>query len=332
MPTLGADRTHGTARDRTATGEGLITGDDTGETPAATGGATAKATGVGGKPAASGGMDVGDTNGSGADTDGTGTGGTGTGGTNVPEPPQLENFSFFVTSFAAMQRLSKSPDGFGGDLRYGEADGLSGADKICTEIAETSMAGSGTKGWRAFLSVVQGPLGTPVHAIDRIGAGPWYDRLGRVVATNIAGLLTKRPSGGDPEIAIDLPNEDGVKNRAPDGTDVDNHDTLTGTDNTGKVFSTNKAFTCLDWTTAVGSAGRPRVGHSWSRYGAVTDPVDGTGGAPASEDYGGWKSALTEVGCAAGAHLVDDGMPNPLVPTVGSGGGYGGIFCFALKP
>lgn len=89
-----------------------------------------------------------------------------------------EHFSFFVTSFAALQRLAKSPDGFGGDLRYGEPDGLAGADKICREIAESSMPGAGSKTWRAFLSVTKGPDGMPVHAIDRIGNGPWYDRLG----------------------------------------------------------------------------------------------------------------------------------------------------------
>jgi hypothetical protein len=74
------------------------------------------------------------------------------GGSDATQP-ELEHFSFFVTSYAAIQRLSGSPDGFGGDLRYGQADGLGGADKICTEIADSSMPGSGATGWRAFLSV-----------------------------------------------------------------------------------------------------------------------------------------------------------------------------------
>jgi hypothetical protein len=52
-----------------------------------------------------------------------------------------ERFSFFVTSLEAMRRLSKSQNGFGGDLRYGEATGIAGADKICTEIAEFSLKG-----------------------------------------------------------------------------------------------------------------------------------------------------------------------------------------------
>ena len=179
--------------------------------------------------------------GNGGTTAGNGAGGSGTGGAGVAGGSgaggsagavaiPTERFSFFVTSYAAMQRLSKSMSGFGGDLRYGQADGLSGADKICTEIAESSMPGSGGKGWRAFLSVTKGPAGTPIHAIDRIGNGPWYDRRGRLLAMAKADLLYDRPMGADPAIADDFPNEDGVPNHAPDGMEqVDNHDMLTGT-------------------------------------------------------------------------------------------------------
>jgi hypothetical protein len=102
-------------------------------------------------------------------------------------------FSFFVTSIGAMRELSKSQDGFGGDLRFGEATGLAGADKICRTIAEKSMPGAGQKTWRAFLSTI-GYNGQPqVNAIDRIGAGPWYDRLGRVVAQSKTAILNTRP-------------------------------------------------------------------------------------------------------------------------------------------
>ena len=65
----------------------------------------------------------------------------GSGGAAAPG----EHFSFFVTSLEAMRELSGSQDGFGGDLRYGEADGLTGADKICREIAESSLPGAGQK-------------------------------------------------------------------------------------------------------------------------------------------------------------------------------------------
>lgn len=42
-------------------------------------------------------------------------------------------------------------------------------------------------------------------------------------------------------------------------------------------------------------------------------------------------SALDESGCAPGVNLVQNGGPGK-DGTVGSGGGYGGWYCFALTP
>jgi hypothetical protein len=266
-------------------------------------------------------------------------------------------FSFFVASMAAMQKLSGNANGFGGDLRFGQADGLSGADEICRRIAETSLAGSGAKGWRAFLSVTKSADGKPVNAIDRVGSGPWYDRLGRVVAVSKEDLAQARPRGADPVIVNDLPNENGVPNHAPDGQAVDNHDVLTGSNDKGELISPDWSHTCHDWTSAVGSDGQPRVGHSWPRAGGpggfgppprlgdggpgappgafdggqgiVGPPVGGPGG---TGDPNNWMSSLDEAGCAAGINIVDTGPPIPSNPSVGSGGGYGGIYCFALQP
>jgi hypothetical protein len=248
-----------------------------------------------------------------------------------------DHFSFFVTSYAAMQRLSGSASGFGGDLRFGKPDGLSGADEICRQIAETSLPGAGKKVWHAFLSVTKGPAGTPVHAIDRVGAGPWYDRLGRLVALNKADLASERPKGADAAIINDLPNEDGVPNHAPDGsTQVDDHDILTGSSATGTLYGSDWSATCHDWTSSVGSDGKPRCGHSWPRMmGGGGRGFAGTSGGGPSMGGGSmnnWMSALDEAGCAAGASLVEMGPPDASNPTVGSGGGYGGIYCFALTP
>ena len=58
------------------------------------------------------------------------------------------------------------------------------------------MPGAGQKQWRAFLSVTAGPGGAAVNARDRIGSGPWYDRMGRLVASNLDGLFAgDRPAG-----------------------------------------------------------------------------------------------------------------------------------------
>jgi hypothetical protein len=240
-------------------------------------------------------------------------------------------FSFFVTSLKALQALSNSQSGFGGDLRYGETGpgaGLRGADKICAAVAERSMPGAAAKNWRAFLSATADENGKQVNAIDRIGNGPWYDRLGRLVAPTRADLLADRPQNGDATIRNDLPNEDGVPNHQPDPTQppVDNHDTLTGTNSQGQLYS--KSATCLDWTSAKGNhtlEGRPRCGHCWPRSGGGGKP--GPGG-----DMGNWMSTLDEAGCAPGVNLKETGPPNPMIPTVGSGGGYGGFYCFALIP
>jgi hypothetical protein len=236
-------------------------------------------------------------------------------------------FSFFVTSLTALQRLSGSQEGFGGDLRFGQADGLAGADEICRQIAETSLPGAGAKGWRAFLSVTRDAAGQPVHAIDRVGSGPWYDRLGRTVALTKTNLAQTRPVGADPLIINDLPNEDGVPNHAPDGQQVDNHDVLTGSNATGQLVGSDWSATCHDWTSKVGRDGKPRVGHSWPRGGGP-----GGGGPGGGGSGNNWMSALDEAGCAPGVSLVEMGPPNPSNPTVGSGGGYGAIYCFALSP
>jgi len=63
------------------------------------------------------------------------------------------------------------------------------------------------------------------------------------------------------------------------------------------------------------------VGLAWPRAG-------GRGGAGGSQ----WISALDTAGCAPGIRTVEMGPPDDRVPTVGSGGGYGGFYCLALSP
>jgi hypothetical protein len=274
----------------------------------------------GGSPVGSGGSA-----GSGSAGRGGGTAGSGTGGGSA-----LPLFSFFVTSLQGMKDLSGNENGFGGDLRYGETGdgaGLRGADKICAALAEKSMPGASAKQWRAFLSTVAGP----VNAMDRIGNGPWYDRMGLKVGTTLDDLVINtttgtnagRPAMAETAIRDDLPNEYGIPNHT-DGKPgctgnacPDNHDVLTGTGPKGMLYMSNMAYTCNDWTSkdAVQGMG-PWVGHSWPRQGSGTN----------------WMSALREGGCAPGVNLTENGGPMPGVYTVGTGGGYGGIYCFALVP
>jgi hypothetical protein len=73
--------------------------------------------------------------------------------------------------------------------------------------------------------------------------------------------------------------------------------------------------TCGNWTSTERSAGRPRIGFSY----------------PAGNRQH-WLSGQDEGGCGAGIVLQDLGGSDPSNPIVGSGGGYGGFYCFALKP
>ena len=211
-----------------------------------------------------------------------------------------ERFSFFVTSLATIRLQSNSQDGFGGNL-----GGLSGADAICQRAA--ADVGFGDKTWRAFLSTVSGP----VHAIDRVGNGPWYDRNGRLIANDRAGLLSQRPAGDS--IAVnDMADETGA------GTHSfgDTHDIITGTNTLGMLDGADMSATCNDWTSAVGpgSENKVRAGHSWPAMSGMN-----------------WMMAHRLPGCAAGIRLTTT-PPGQEGNTVGGQGGWGGLYCFALTP
>jgi hypothetical protein len=294
-------------------------------------GATGGASGSGGRPSSGG------TSGTCVSSGNTGTGGSpGTGGTMTPVTcPTLaeDKFSFFLLSHAALQKDSGSSEGYGGDL-----GGLAGADAICQRVAEGASACQVNKTWRAFLSTAT------VDARDRIGQGPWYDRLGRLLAVDLTQLLTLRPTGADLAIVNDLPNESGIPNHNPDMTgNVDNHEILTGTGLDGRVYRqepvaeggqdggidgavpgsstacgpdaetwTVEKATCWAWTSKE-PQGCPRVGHSWPRKGSGWS----------------WISVWNEGGCAPGGTLEDTGGLDG-TRRVGSAGGYGGFYCFAV--
>ncbi len=301
----GASGTGGgtTAGGSSGTGGGTTAGGSSG-----TGGGTT----AGGSSGTGGGTTAGGTSGTGGGTTAGGSSGTGGGSVTLPDGG-LPRFSFFVVSHAAVLRVSNNPQGFGGDLRRGDTGlgaGLRGADRTCTELAERSMPGAGAKVWRAFLSADQGEDGGVVHARDRIGNGPWYDRQGRLFAMTLSQALTTRPTGCDSTICNDLPNEDGVPNHGASGMQVDNHDTLTGSSTMGMNIAGRN---CRSWTTNATDAGTPQLGHSW----------------PASSGQS-WTTVHLAGGCGAGINLQQTGGPN--APTVGAGGGYGGWYCFALTP
>ena len=317
------------ARGDTTAGGGSSAGGSTGSAGAGGNAIGGNATGAGGNAAAgadgAGGAGTGGRGGAGGSSGGTGIGGTGTGstgmggaggdtggsrdgGADVPPgsaPATGARFSFFYTSLQAMRRLSGSQNGFGGDLRFGAATGIEGADKICQTIA--SDVGAGNKTWRAFLSATRGPEGQPVHAIERIGEGPWYDRRGRLIANDRAALVTGNRPAGDGQAVADLPDESGQGTRSMGDT----HDVITGSNRMGRLADTDPVRTCQDWTSLQGRG--VQIGHSW----------------PAGSGMH-WIVAHTEPSCAAGVNLVQNGPGNG--SSIGAGGGWGGFYCFALQP
>jgi hypothetical protein len=260
---------------------------------------------------------------------------------------KLKKFSFFVTSLKGLQELSGSQKGFGGDFRMGKTGqgaGLLGADSICQCLAEKSMPGAKAKIWRAFLSVSKNASGKQENAIDRIGRGPWYDRTGRLVASNLDALVHARPLDADTLIKNDLPNENGVPNHQPDPSvkAVDNHLTVTGSDSTGKLYSATA--TCEDWTSTTTKNSKPRCGFSWpqadfifggggfGKRSGFFPPFD-TGSFQMPSSTKDWISSWSLPGCYPGYDLnANTGAGAPGDTIIGSGGGYGGFYCFGLNP
>ena len=192
-----------------------------------------------------------------------------------PAEAQQNDMSFFVTSTGS---------GKGADL-----GGLAGADRQCQSLGQA--AGAGSKTWHAYLST-QAAGGTPaVNARDRIGAGPWKNAKGVVVAKSVADLhsdannLTKQTAlteKGEP-----------VNGR---GDTPNTHDMLTGSQPDGTAYAGAEDMTCGNWTKS-GTDGAAMLGHhdrsglddsaaakSWntshgSRGGCSQDALKGTGGA-----------------------------------------------------
>jgi len=188
------------------------------------------------------------------------------------QPAQM---TFFVASAGS---------GKGADL-----GGLQGADGICQRLAQAVGAGSRT--WRAYLSTQAVGGAAAVNARDRIGAGPWRNANGAVVATSVADLhggaanLTKQTA---------LTEKGEVVNGGGDTPNT--HDILTGSQADGTAFGPGEDRTCGNYTRS-GTEGAVMVGHhdrrglddsaaakSWnmshlSRGGCSQDALKSTGGA-----------------------------------------------------
>jgi len=198
------------------------------------------------------------------------------GSLQAQQGPQAPNTSFFVTSVG------------GGD---GAAlGGLEGADAHCQRLAAT--IGAGGKTWRAYLSTSAQGGATPVNARDRIGAGPWQNSKGTVIATNLDDLHSANNKLG---------RENSLTERGTvvSGTgNVPNwHDVMTGSQADGRAWPAPLAMTCGNWTS--NAAGVTMLGH-----------IDKSGNPPSS-----WVAAHQSRSCSQ--------------PDLIATGGNGLFYCFA---
>ena len=177
----------------------------------------------------------------------------------------------------------------------GNLGGLRGADATCQRLA--TAVGAGNRIWRAYLSAARDNTNNnlPAHARDRIGAGPWYNANGALVAGTLNELHART---GDAALLVDERGQriNGQWTGSP--TPVQ-HDILTGSNADGSLMS---GFTCADWTSSA-TADVAQVGHSDGM-----GPGQSTAGTLAS-----WNSAHANQNCA-------DTAPR---------GGSGRFYCFA---
>ena len=201
-------------------------------------------------------------------------------------PPQAPNMTFFVTSAGL---------GKGADL-----GGLEGADRQCQTLAQG--AGAGGKTWHAYLSTHAAGGATAVNARGRIGAGPWQNFKGEVIAKSVDELHSD---------ANKLNMETALTERgtivAGRGYTPNYHDVLTGSQPDGKAFPPNEDRTCRNWTSS--TAGSAMVGHH-DRKGSNDD-------APARS----WNSSHPSRGPDGGCSQND----------LRSTGGNGLFYCFAAN-
>ncbi|MGB7241077.1 MAG: hypothetical protein WBC93_03190 [Sulfitobacter sp.] len=183
---------------------------------------------------------------------------------------QDSDMSFFITS---------TNPGKGADL-----GGLAGADAHCGALAEA--AGVTGKTWAAYLS------SSAENARDRIGAGPWTNAKGVVVAESVDDLhsetnnLSKETSLSETGAVI-----------SGRGDSPNRHDILTGSDLQGNLSGT----ACSDWTSS--GEGSAMVGHH-----------DRTGGG---QEPTSWNAAHGSRGCS--------------LENLQGTGGDGLFYCFATN-
>jgi hypothetical protein len=207
-------------------------------------------------------------------------------GTSGGVQAQQANVTFFVTSVGS---------GKGADL-----GGLAGADQHCQQLAQA--AGAGGKTWHAYLSTQAAGGAQAVNARDRIGAGPWQNAKGEVIARNVDDLHS---ANNKISKQTALNEKGGMVNGR--GDSPNRHDMLTGSQPDGRAFAAGEDRTCGNWTKS--GAGAAMLGHH-DRQGLRDDDASKS-----------WNSSHPSRGSDGGCSQAD----------LKSTGGDGLFYCFAIN-
>ena len=213
----------------------------------------------------------------------------------APQPPM----SFFVAA---------NPAG------TGNLGGLEGADRICQTAA--AAAGRGNSTWHAYLSQQQRGATPSVNARGRIGAGPWYNAKGQLIASNVADLHGDQQRDRNNVQRATALDEKG--NQVPGGgtQGVQNeHDVMTGSDAQGRAFTDGLDHTCNNWTSdgmTIPVQGNNANNVPAERARTMLGHMDRSGGGNIS-----WNAAHMSQGCSK--------------ESLNATGGAGRIYCFATN-
>jgi len=213
-----------------------------------------------------------------------------------PAPPAV--VSFFI---------AENPSG------TGNLGGLAGADQLCQTQAQALGGANAARTWRAYLSQEQRGNTPRVNARNRIGAGPWFNAKGVLIASNVADLhgdQVRDRNNIQRGTALDVKGnpipgagQQGVQNE---------HDILTGSDAQGRAFTDGLDHTCNNWTSDAMTLPQQNPNIPAERARAMLGHMDRTGGANVS-----WNSVHMSQGCSKQA----------LINT----GGAGRLYCFATN-
>ena len=201
-------------------------------------------------------------------------------------PPQAPAMTFFTASAGL---------GPGADL-----GGLEGADRQCQTLAQN--AGAGGKTWRAYLSTQAVDGAAAVNARDRIGAGPWQNFKGEIIAKSVDDLHSDQN-----KLNLETALTERGTMVAGRGYTPNYHDVLTGSQPDGRAFPPNEDRTCRNWTSS--TSGAAMVGHH-DRKGSRDDAASKS-----------WNSSHPSRGPEGGCSQTD----------LRSTGGNGLFYCFAAN-